>query len=95
MRALAGGIFGTAIILSAEPTWAQMYDPKYPVCMEAMDTSGARIDCWFTSMEQCKNGSTGTETCFANPYYKPPPPEPEPAADTPPVAAAKSKKTKQ
>ena len=83
MRALTAVIFGTAVIFSEEPTWAQMYDSKYPVCMEVMDTSGARIDCWFTSMEQCKNGSTGTETCFANPYYKPPPPEPEPVAELP------------
>ena len=72
MRALAGVIFGTAVLLSAEPTWAQTYDPKYPVCLEVVDTSGGRIECSFTSMEQCKNGSTGTGSCFANPYYKPP-----------------------
>jgi hypothetical protein len=79
----------------AEPTWAQTYDPKYPVCLEVIDTSGGRIECSFTSMEQCKNGSTGTGSCFANPYYKPPPPEPEPVAETAPAPAAKSKKTKQ
>ena len=94
MRALAGLIFGTAIIFSAEPAWAQTYDPKYPVCIEVLDSSGGRIECWFTSMEECKNGSTSTGRCFANPYYKPPPPEPEPVAETPPAPAAKSKKTK-
>jgi hypothetical protein len=60
MRALAGVIFGTAIIFSAEPTWAQTYDPKYPVCMEVNAGEDSHIECWFTSMEQCKNGSTGT-----------------------------------
>ena len=94
MRAVAGVIFGTAVIFSAEPTWAQTYDPKYPVCIEVLDSSGGRIECWFTSMEECKNGSTGTGRCFANPYYRPPPPEPEPVAETPPAPAAKSKKTK-
>ena len=94
MRALAGVIFGAAVIFSAEPTWAQAYDPKYPVCMEVRDSSGPHINCWFTSMEQCRNGSAGTGSCFANPYYKPPPPEPEPVAETPPAPAAKSKKTK-
>ena len=95
MRALAGVIFGTAVLLSAEPTWAQTYDPKYPVCLEVIDTSGGRIECSFTSMEQCKNGSTGTGSCFANPYYKPPPPEPEPVAETAPAPAVKSKRAKQ
>ena len=95
MRALAGVILGTAIIFSAEPTWAQTHDPKYPVCMEVRDSSGPHINCWFTSMEQCRNGSVGTGSCFANPYYKPPPPEPEPVAETPPAPAPKSKKTKQ
>jgi hypothetical protein len=95
MRALAGVIFGTAIIFSAEPTWAQTYDPKYPVCMEVNAGEDSHIECWFTSMEQCKNGSTGTGHCFENPYYKPPPPEPEPVAETAPVPAAKTKKTKK
>ena len=90
MRALAGVIFGTAVIVGAGPTWAQTYDPKYPVCMEVNDSSGPHIDCWFTSMEQCKNGSTGAGSCFVNPYYKPPPPEQEPVAEIPPQPAAKS-----
>ena len=94
MRAVAGAIFGTAIILSAEPTWAQTYDPKYPVCMEVTTGDDSHIECWFSSMEQCKNGSAITGRCFENPYYKPPPPEPEPVAETPAAPAAKSKKTK-
>jgi len=60
--------------------------------MEVNDSSGPHIDCWFTSMEQCKNGSTGAGSCFVNPYYKPPPPEPA-AKSNPP--ATKSKKMKQ
>jgi hypothetical protein len=73
------------------------YDPDYPVCMEVYDQSGSRIECFFTSMEQCKQGSTATAgTCINNPYYVAPPPEvatapqPEPA---PPVKRAKSPKS--
>jgi len=102
MRALAGVIFGMAVVVSAEPTWAQTYDPKYPVCMEVSIGDDSHIDCWFASMDQCRNGSAGTGHCIENPYYKPPPPEPEPVAETPPQPAAKSnppatklKKTKQ
>jgi Protein of unknown function (DUF3551) len=99
MRALAGVIFATAVIVGAEPTRAQMYDRNYPVCMEADNGEGSHIDCAFTSIEQCKNGVNSTERCFTNPYYKPPPPEPEPVAEAapppPPAKAAKSKKTKQ
>jgi len=102
MRALAGMIIGTAVILGAEPIRAQTYDPKFPVCMEVAIGDDSHIDCWFSSMEQCRNGSTGTGHCIANPYYKPPPPEPEPVAEAPPQpaaksnqAAAKSRKTKQ
>ena len=96
MRALAGVIFGTAIIVSAEPTCAQTYDRNYPVCMEATNGEGSQIDCSFSSMEQCNNGVNSTERCFSNPYYKPPPPEPEPVAEAPPAPpVTKSKKTKK
>ena len=93
MRGLARVIFGTAIIFSAQPIWAQKYDPKYPVCMEEYSGDDSHIECWFASMEQCKNGSAITGRCFENPYYKPPPPEPEPVVETAPAPAVKSKKT--
>ena len=99
MRALAGVVFGTAMLFSTEATWAQTYDPKYPVCMDVSAGEDSHIECSFTSMEQCKNGSEGTGHCFENPYYKPPPPEPDPVAETAPAPApapaAKTKKTKK
>jgi hypothetical protein len=74
------------------------YDPDYAVCMEAFGAEGSRIECFFTSIEQCKLGTTGTSgTCFNNPYYVAPPPEPAAAPQTqpaPPVKPAKSKSAK-
>jgi Protein of unknown function (DUF3551) len=76
---------------------AGRYDPDYPVCMEAYGADGSRIECFFTSMEQCKLGTTGTAgMCFNNPYYVPPPPEVATAPQTepaPPVKPAKSPKS--
>jgi Protein of unknown function (DUF3551) len=73
------------------------YDPDYAVCMEVYDASGSRIECFFTSMEQCKLGTTATAgSCFNNPYYVPPPPEAATAPQTepaPPVKPAKSPKS--
>jgi pyruvate/2-oxoglutarate dehydrogenase complex dihydrolipoamide acyltransferase (E2) component len=77
---------------------AGRYDPSYPVCMEAYGADGSRIECFFTSMEQCKLGTTGTGgTCFNNPYYVPPPaaaaPQAEPAPPAKPAKRAKSAKS--
>ena len=52
------------------PLWGAggRYDPDYPVCMEVVDTSGGRIECHFTSIEQCRQRTFGTGgTCFNNP----------------------------
>jgi hypothetical protein len=73
------------------------YDPDYAVCMEVYGMDGSRIECFFTSIEQCKQGTTGTSgICFNNPYYVPPPPEAATAPQTepaPPVKPAKSPKS--
>jgi Protein of unknown function (DUF3551) len=83
---------------------AGRYDPDYPVCMETYGMDGSRIECFFTSMEQCKLGTTGTSgTCFNNPSYVPPtaevapaPAEPAPPAKpTKPAKSAKSAKSPQ
>ena len=52
-------ILGIGLIFTASPTWAQRYDPKYPVCMEVSDGDGGRIECLFTTMAQCKEGTQG------------------------------------
>jgi len=82
MRNLVWLVVGTVIVFAASPASAQRYDPSYPVCMEIADGEGSRIECFFTSMEQCKEGARGMPgTCFNNPYYKP---SAAPAADVAP-----------
>jgi hypothetical protein len=74
---------------------AGRYDPDYPVCMEVVDSSGGRIECSFTSFEQCRQGTFGTPgTCFKNPSYVPPPPEPASVQteSAPPAKAGKPAK---
>ena len=97
MRARAGAIVGLGAILIATTAWgAGRYDPAYPVCMEAYGENGSRIECFFTSMEQCKQSASGSPgTCFDNPGYVAPPPEPVAAVAEPaPVKPAKPKSAK-
>jgi hypothetical protein len=90
MRGLIWLIFGTGMIFAASPAWAQRYDPHYPVCMEVYGSDGSRIECFFTSMEQCKAGAQGgvAALCFNNPYYVAPAVEAAPAAQTAPAPSA-------
>jgi Protein of unknown function (DUF3551) len=74
---------------------AGRYDPDYPVCMQAVDSSGPHIDCNYTSIEQCRQGAFGTPgTCFNNPSYVPPPVEAAPAPTEPPSPAKRAKTVK-
>jgi hypothetical protein len=100
MRAGAGVILGLGAILMATSAWgAGRYDPTYPVCIEAYDDNGSRIECSFASLEQCKQSASGSPgMCFNNPSYVAPPPEPvaavaEPAPVKPAKKPAKSAKT--
>jgi len=60
-----------ATLLALSPTSAQTYDPRYPVCMHVYgDKLGDRIDCIFTSLDQCAATASGLPaTCLINPYY--------------------------
>ena len=74
---------------------AGRYDPDYPVCMEAVGNGGGRIECVYTSYEQCRQVTFGSSgTCFNNPSYVPPPVEAAPAQTepAPPAKPAKSAK---
>jgi Protein of unknown function (DUF3551) len=88
MRGLVWLILGFGMIFAASPALAQRYDPAYPVCMEMYGSDGSRIECFYTSMAQCKQGAgPGVPgLCFDNPYYVAPPPEPAPAVQTAPAA---------
>jgi len=86
MRGLVRLIIATAMVFASSLAWAQRYDPDYPVCKEVVDSDGSRMECFYTSMEQCKQGGQGTAgTCLNNPYYRPPPTEATPAAEPPPT----------
>jgi hypothetical protein len=98
MRARACTILCIGAILIAAPAWAAggRYDPDYPICMEGVSSEGTRIDCLYTSMEQCRQGTIGgsSGTCFNNPYYVSRPAEAAPAApvQTEPELPARPKK---
>ena len=96
MRGLVWSVIGIGMMFAASPASAQTYDPNYPVCMEAYGSDGSHIECYFTSMAQCKEGTVGFPgVCFNNPYYKAPPVESAPAAQTapaPPATPARSQR---
>nr|WP_283843161.1 DUF3551 domain-containing protein [Bradyrhizobium sp. Ce-3] len=55
------------------PASAQMYDPRYPICMHVYGALlGDRMDCDFTSLNQCRAAAMGLPaSCLVNPYYAP------------------------
>jgi hypothetical protein len=67
--ALVSLVAGTLLPLSAAS--AQTYDPSHPVCIHIYgDRIGDRIDCIFTSLDQCAATASGLPaTCLINPYY--------------------------
>jgi hypothetical protein len=86
MRAQVCAILCIAAILIAAPASAAegRYDPNYPVCMEAVGNGGSRIECVFTSYEQCRQASFGSSgSCFNNPSYVAPPAGAAPAQAEP------------
>ena len=71
MRIPALPIFTIATVLTATPTVAQTYDPKYPVCLQVFQ---GRMDyyfeCAYTSLPQCRMSASGRAAqCVVNPYY--------------------------
>ena len=96
MRGQVRLIVATAVLFAASPASAQRYDPAYPVCKETVDSDGSRIECYYTSMEQCKQGNEATGgTCINNPYYRPPPAEATPAAEPSPTPSPTPTKKKK
>ena len=70
MRMLRWTIPAVATILAVTPAKAQRYDPRYPVCFEGKIGDSYRIDCSFTSLDQCRMTASGlSATCRANPYW--------------------------
>jgi hypothetical protein len=71
MRILALAILTIAAVSANSPASAQMYDPRYPVCLKVIENfGGERIECAFTSIEQCAPSAAGRAgQCIANPFY--------------------------
>ena len=96
MRSLIGLIVAIGMMLAPSAASAQRYDPSYPVCMEQYGADGSVMNCFFTSMEQCKEGARGTAgICLNNPYYRAPPAEPASAAEPAPAPSPTPAKKKK
>jgi hypothetical protein len=79
MRRLMLAALAVAMAVAGAPSSAQTYDPKYPIC-KRVNSDAASIDCYYTTMEQCRQDiSGGGAECVVNPFYKTaqePPPAP-------------------
>jgi hypothetical protein len=63
--------FAVGMLLASSPASAQTYDPSHPVCIHIYgERMGDRIDCIYSSLEQCAATASGLPaTCLINPYY--------------------------
>ena len=68
-------VLALAMAVSAASVKAQMYDPRFPVCLHVYGLlEGERMDCDFTSIPQCQAAASGrSATCLINPYFAGPP----------------------
>ena len=71
MRIPALAILTVAAVLTATPTMAQTYDPKYPVCLQVYQGFvDYYFECAYTSLSQCQMSASGRAAqCVVNPYY--------------------------
>lgn len=71
MKFVVPAIIVTAALMDAGPSFAQTYDPHYPVCMHVYgEQIGDRMDCIFTSLDHCAaTAGALPATCLINPYY--------------------------
>lgn len=73
MKLLGVLMLALSALWMTRPASAQMYDPRYPVCMHVYGSLiGERMDCIFTSWNQCQAAASGLPaTCLVNPFYAP------------------------
>lgn len=71
MRIAALAVLTIATALTATPTLAQTYDPKYPVCLQIYQSYyDFYFECSYTSLAQCNMSASGRHAqCIINPYY--------------------------
>ena len=72
MRIPAFAVLTVAAVLTATPSLAQTYDPKYPVCLKIYQgMTDYYFECAYTSLAQCNMSASGrSASCVINPYYK-------------------------
>ena len=72
MRIPAFAVLTVAAVLTATPSLAQTYDPKYPVCLQIYQGyNDYYFECGYTSLAQCNMSASGrSASCVINPYYK-------------------------
>ncbi|WP_407174184.1 DUF3551 domain-containing protein [Bradyrhizobium sp. STM 3562] len=69
---LSVAVLVTAILTTAAPVRAQMYDPNYPVCLQVYGINGGYVACGYTSMAQCQASASGRSAqCIVNPFFAP------------------------
>lgn len=73
MRLLGALLLALSALCTTKPASAQMYDPRYPICMRVYgELVGDRMDCIFKSMQECQASAAGNPaTCLVNPFYAP------------------------
>jgi hypothetical protein len=71
MRMLRWIILGSAVILVITSAKAQMYYPRYPVCLQVWQWGGSYyFDCSYTTWDQCRANAVGRAAmCLVNPYW--------------------------
>jgi hypothetical protein len=70
MRAMIWSILVISAIFASSPAMTQLYDPRYPVCMQVYIIDGSSIGCGYTTMAECRATASGRAAqCFANPYF--------------------------
>lgn len=71
MRILALAMLAIATTSAVSPAQAQMYDPKYPVCLQVYNNwRDYYFECAYTSLAQCNMSASGRYAqCVVNPYY--------------------------
>jgi hypothetical protein len=72
MRIPALAILALGVIAMTQPTRAQTYNPRYPICLKVIQNfGGERYECAYDSIEQCRQSQGGLPAmCVVNPYYR-------------------------
>src|SRR5215472_12684208 len=72
MRAQVLMTIGLGTILAGAPARAQTYGSAFPICLQSCALGGCKIECDYTSLEQCNASASGRAAqCYTNPFFPP------------------------